>query len=83
MGPPLTWRGWFGTKWWPGGQATWLAGRVEQPPLTWASPPRVDAWQPKLGWEPPQTLAGQPRSWVGRPAPGPTQPMVWPTWSIC
>jgi hypothetical protein len=49
MGPPLTWRGWFGTKWWSGGQATWLAGRVERPPLTWASPPRVDVWQPRLG----------------------------------
>jgi hypothetical protein len=33
--------------------------------------------------EPPQTLAGQARSWAGRPAPGPTRPSVWPTWSTC
>jgi hypothetical protein len=24
-------------------------GRVEWPPLTWLSPPHVDAWQPRLG----------------------------------
>jgi hypothetical protein len=33
--------------------------------------------------EPPQTLAGQPRSWAGRPAPGTTRPGVWPNWSTC
>jgi hypothetical protein len=33
--------------------------------------------------EPPQTLASWPRSWAGRPAPGPTQPGVWPTRSTC
>jgi hypothetical protein len=33
--------------------------------------------------KPPQTLAGRPRSWVNRPTPGPTQPRVWRTWSMC
>jgi hypothetical protein len=33
--------------------------------------------------EPPQTLVGWSRRWAGRPAPGPTQPGVWPTLSIC
>jgi hypothetical protein len=33
--------------------------------------------------EPPQNLAGWPRSWAGRSAPGPTRPRVWPTWSTC
>jgi hypothetical protein len=32
---------------------------------------------------PPQTLARRPRSWAGQPAPLPTQPGVWPTWSTC
>jgi hypothetical protein len=49
MGPPLTWRGWFGARWWLAGQAMWPAGWVERPPLTWAFPPHVDAWQPRLG----------------------------------
>jgi hypothetical protein len=48
MGPPPTWRGRFGAWWWPTGQDTWPAGRVERPPLTRASPPRVDVWQPSL-----------------------------------
>jgi hypothetical protein len=33
--------------------------------------------------EPPQALAGRSRSWASRPAPGPTRPGVWPTWSTC
>jgi hypothetical protein len=37
----------------------------------------------KVQAEPPQTLAGRPRGWAGRPAPGPTQRGVWPTWSTC
>jgi hypothetical protein len=49
MGPPLTWRGQFGARWRPADQATWSAGRVEQPPPTWASPLRGDTWQPSLG----------------------------------
>jgi hypothetical protein len=48
MGPPPTWRGQFGATWWLDDQAMWPASRVEQPPLTRASPPRVDAWQPRL-----------------------------------
>jgi hypothetical protein len=40
MGPPPTWRGRFGARWWP-------AGWVEHPPPTWASPPHVDTWQPR------------------------------------
>jgi hypothetical protein len=39
----------FGTRRRLGGQATWPAGQVERPALTRASPPRVDAWQPRLG----------------------------------
>jgi hypothetical protein len=39
-GAPPTWISRFGTKWWPNGQATWLASRVEWPPpiffITWA-----------------------------------------------
>jgi hypothetical protein len=49
MGPPLTWRGRFGARWWLTGQATWPAGRVERPPPTRASPHCVDTWQPRLG----------------------------------
>jgi hypothetical protein len=49
MGPPPTWRGWFGARWRPGGQATWPADQVDRPPPTRPSPPRVDAWQPRLG----------------------------------
>jgi hypothetical protein len=49
MEPPLTWRARFGTRWRPGGQATWPGGRVERPPPTQPSPPRVDVWQPRLG----------------------------------
>jgi hypothetical protein len=49
MGPPPTWRGRFGVRWWPAGQATWPASQVERPPLTRASPPHVDVWQPRLG----------------------------------
>jgi hypothetical protein len=41
MGPPTTWRGQFGARWWP-------AGRVERSPPTQPSPPRVDTWQPRL-----------------------------------
>jgi hypothetical protein len=48
MGPPPTWRGWFGARWWPSGQAKWPASRVERPPLPRGSPPRVDGWQPRL-----------------------------------
>jgi hypothetical protein len=33
--------------------------------------------------EPLETLVGRPRSWVGRSAPRPTRPGVWPTWSTC
>jgi hypothetical protein len=33
--------------------------------------------------EPPQTLAGRPMGCAGRPAPRPTHPTVWPTWSMC
>jgi hypothetical protein len=35
--------------WWPAGQAMWLAGQVEGPSPTRASPPHVDGWQPSLG----------------------------------
>jgi hypothetical protein len=49
MGPPPTWRDRFGARWWPAGQATWSTGQVERPPPTRASPPRVDAWQRRLG----------------------------------
>jgi hypothetical protein len=37
----------------------------------------------KVQAKPPQTLAGRPRSWADRPAPRPTRPGVWPTWSMC
>jgi hypothetical protein len=36
-GPPLTWRGRFGTRWRLGGQATWPGGQVERPPLTFST----------------------------------------------
>jgi hypothetical protein len=49
MGPPPTWRGQFGTRWWPASQATWPVGWVERPPPTQASPCRVDVWQSRLG----------------------------------
>jgi hypothetical protein len=49
MGPPLTWRGQFGPRWRPGGQSTCLTRRVERAPPTRPSPPRVDAWQLRLG----------------------------------
>jgi hypothetical protein len=32
--------------------------------------------------EPPQTLADRRRSWAGQPAPRPTRPGVYPTWSM-
>jgi hypothetical protein len=48
MEPPSTWISRFGATWWPGGQATWPVDRVDQPPSTRASPPRVDVWQPRL-----------------------------------
>jgi hypothetical protein len=37
----------------------------------------------KVWSEPPQTLADQPRSCAGRPAPRPTRSRVWLTWSTC
>jgi hypothetical protein len=49
MGPPPTWISRFGARWWSSGQATWLTGRVDRPPPAQASPPLVDAWQPRLG----------------------------------
>jgi hypothetical protein len=61
MGPPPTWRGWFSARWRPGSQATWPAGRVDQPPPTRPSPPCVYAWQPRLG---PNRLKPSP---AGRP----------------
>jgi hypothetical protein len=35
--------------WWLGGQNARPADHVDQPPLTQASPPRVDMWRPRLG----------------------------------
>jgi hypothetical protein len=73
MGPPSTWRGRFGARWWP-------AGRVERPPPTFSidsgfsSSCRCVAIKAQA--EPPQTLAD-------RLAPRPTQPGVWPTLSKC
>jgi hypothetical protein len=83
VGPPLTWRGRFGTRCWPAGQAKWLATRVERPPLTRASPPHVDAWQPSVTpnclklW-----LAGQGVGPTSRPL-GPLGLGSGPTWSMC
>jgi hypothetical protein len=57
MGPPLTWGGRFGAKWWP-------VGRVEQPPPTFSidlgfsSLCRCVATKARA--ELPQTLAGRP-----------------------
>jgi hypothetical protein len=87
MGHPPTWRGQFGTRWWPASQATWLASRVEWPPSTFStisgfsSSSRCVATKARP--EPHQTLANRPRSWVGRLAPEPTRPRVWPTCSTC
>jgi hypothetical protein len=52
MGPPPTWRGRFGARWYSGGEATWSAGWLEclhqlSPPIR-ASSHCVDAWQPRL-----------------------------------
>jgi hypothetical protein len=60
MGPPPTWRGRFGARWRPDGQATWLVGRLEWPPPTQPSLSRVDGWQPRLGLNRLKTLAGWP-----------------------
>jgi hypothetical protein len=74
MGPPLTWGGQFGARWWLAGQAMWPVGRVEWLPPTRAFPPRVDVWQPSLG---PNRLklwpAGRPLGAFG----------LVRTWSMC
>jgi hypothetical protein len=68
MGPPLTWRGQFGARWRLGGQTTRSARRVEQPPPTRPSPPRVDAWQTRLELNYLKfSLAGQGVGPAGRP----------------
>jgi hypothetical protein len=80
MGPSPVWRGRFGTRWWPADQATLQAGQVERPPPTFSTDSGFSSscrrTTTKAWVEPPQTLAG-------RPAPGPTRPRVWPTWSTC
>jgi hypothetical protein len=87
MGPPSTWRGRFGARWWPAGQATWPAGWVEWPPLTFSTnlgfSTSCRCMATNARAEPPQALADRPRSWVGQPTPLPTRPRVWPTWSTC
>jgi hypothetical protein len=83
----LTWRGWFGTRWWSGGQATRPAGRVERPPQTFSTDLSFSSSRRHMATkaqpEPPQTLPGRPRSWADRPVPRPTRPEVWPTQSMC
>jgi hypothetical protein len=77
---PPTWRGRFGARWWPIGQATWPAGQVEWPPLNFSTDSGFSSWcrrmVTKAQAELPQTLAD-------RPAPLPTRPGVWRTWSTC
>jgi hypothetical protein len=79
-GPPPTWRGRFGARWRSGGQAKWPADRVERSPPTFSTDSAFSSSCRRVAtnaWtKPPQTL-------VGRLAPGPTWPGVWPTWSTC
>jgi hypothetical protein len=76
MVPPSTWRGQFGARWRPGGQAIWPARWVEWPPLTGPPPPHVDAWQPRLR---PNRLKPWPAGWSLGPlglGSGPLGPCV-------
>jgi hypothetical protein len=87
MGPPPTWRGQFGARLWPAGHAMWPADRVERPPPTLSADSDFSSscrcMETKARTKLPQTLADRLRSWVSRPAPGPTWLGVWPTWSTC
>jgi hypothetical protein len=62
-------------------------GWVERPPPTFSNDSGFSSScrhvATKARAEPPQTLAGLPRSWAGQLTPGRTQPGVWPTWSTC
>jgi hypothetical protein len=76
MGPPPIWISRFGARWWPGGQDSWPVGRVDWPPPTFStdsgSPPRVDAWQPRLE---PNLLKPWSTGQVVRPTDHPLGPL--------
>jgi hypothetical protein len=79
MGPPLTWRGRFGSRWRSDGQATWPAGRVERPPPTFSTNSAFSSScrcvATKARAEPPETLAGRPLGPLGLGS-GPLGPRV-------
>jgi hypothetical protein len=65
------------------GQPSHLAGRPGGAASTDSGLSSSSRMATKAWAEPLQTQAGRPRCSAGRSTPGPTRPMVWPTWSMC